>query len=80
LIDQLLEAVMRSSNGVFSPQERKTALWALLMAGLIAAMGMVVQQWSQPSVGPGGIEAYMTAQVPGVLDAQPIIDMGSPLG
>ena len=23
---------MRRSNGVFSPQERKTALWALLMA------------------------------------------------
>lgn len=63
---------MRSSNRVFSPQERKSALWALLMAGLIAVMGMVVQQWSQPSVGPGGIEAYMTASVPGVLDAQPI--------
>ena len=71
---------MRRSDGVFSPQERKTALWALLMAGLIAAMGLVVQQWSQPSVGPGGIEAYMTAPAPGVLDAQPIIDMGQPLG
>jgi len=71
---------MRRSDGVFSPQERKTALWALLMAGLIAVMGMVVQQWSQPSVGPGGIEAYMTAPVPGVLDAQPIVDLGQPLG
>jgi len=70
---------MRRSNGVFSPQERKTALWALLMAGLIAAMGILIQQWSQPSVGPGGVDAYMTAAVPGVLDAQPIIDMGSPL-
>ncbi|MDP3800907.1 hypothetical protein [Brevundimonas sp.] len=63
---------MRRSKGVFSPRERKTALWALLMAGLIAAMGMVIQQWSQPSVGPGGIEAYMTADAPGVLDARPI--------
>lgn len=63
---------MRRSNGVFSPQERKTALWALLMAGLIAVMGIVVQQWSRPSVGPGGVDAYMTASVPGVLDAQPI--------
>ena len=71
---------MRKTNGVFSPQERKTALWALLMAGLIAAMGMVVQQWSQPSVGPGGVDAYVIAPAPGVLDAQPIIDMGSPLG
>ena len=71
---------MRGTNGVFSAQERKSALWALLMAGLIAAMGMMIQQWSQPSVGPGGIEAYMTVPVPGVLDAQPIVDLGSPLG
>lgn len=63
---------MRGTNGVFSAQERKSALWALLMASLIAVMGMVIQQWSQPSVGPGGVEAYMTASVPGVLDAQPI--------
>jgi len=63
---------MRRSNGVFSAQERKTALWALLMAGLIAGMGLMIQQWSQPSVGPGGIEAYMTAPAPGVLDAQPV--------
>lgn len=71
---------MRRSNGVFSPQERKAALWALLMAGLIAAMGLVAQQWSRPSVGPGGIEAYMTAPAPGVLDARPVVDLGSPLG
>ena len=63
---------MRGSNGVFSARERKTALWALLMAGLIAVMGMVIQQWSQPSVGPGGVDAYMTVAVPGVLDAQPV--------
>jgi hypothetical protein len=78
-MDQLLEAGMRRSNGAFSPRERKTALWALLMAGLIAAMGIMIQQWSRPSVGPGGIEAYMTAPVPGVLDAQPIIDIGPAL-
>lgn len=63
---------MRRSSGVFSPQERKTALWALLMAGLIAVMGMMIQQWSHPSVGPGGVDAYSIASVPGVLDAQPI--------
>lgn len=63
---------MRRSNGVFSPQERKTALWALLMAGLIAAMGVVTQQWGPPSVGPGGADAYMAAPAPGVLDAQPV--------
>lgn len=64
---------MRRSNGVFSPQEKKTALWALMMAGLIAALGIVVQQGSQPSVGPGGIDAYMAAPAPGVVDAQPLV-------
>ncbi len=63
---------MHRSNGVFSPRERKAALWALLMAGLIAAMGMVIQQWSRPSIGPGGADAYMTAPAPGVLDARPV--------
>lgn len=63
---------MRKSTGAFSPQERKAALWALLMAGLIAAIGLVAQQWSQPSVGPGGLGAYENAPTPGVMDAQPI--------
>jgi len=71
---------MRGSNGAFTPQERKTAVWALLMAGLLAALGLFVQQYSQASVGPGGIEAYMTAPVPGVLDAQPVLGMSAPLG
>ena len=63
---------MRRSNGVFSPLERRTALWALLIAGMVAAIGLVVQQWAEPSLGPGGIDAYTTASAPGVLDAQPI--------
>ncbi|WP_426028502.1 hypothetical protein [Brevundimonas sp. TWP2-3-4b2] len=71
---------MRRSNGVFTPQERKTAIWALLMAGLIAALGLFAQQYSQPSVGPGGIDAYATASTPGVLDAQPVLDLSNPLG
>ncbi len=65
---------MRRSNGAFTPQERKTAMWALLMAGLLAAMGLMIQQYSQPSLGPGGVDAYMTASAPGVLDAQPVTD------
>jgi hypothetical protein len=49
-------------------------MWALLMAGLLAAMGLMIQQYSQPSLGPGGVDAYMTASAPGVLDAQPVTD------
>lgn len=63
---------MRRSNGAFTPQERKTAMWALLMAGVLAALGLMIQQFSQPSVGPGGVDAYMTASAPGVIEAQPI--------
>lgn len=70
---------MRRSNGAFTPQERKTAMWALLMAALLAAMGLMIQQYSQPSVGPGGIDAYMTASAPGVLDAQPVMDTPAPI-
>ena len=70
---------MRRSNGAFTPQERKTAMWALLMAALLAAMGLLIQQYSQPSVGPGGIDAYMTASTPGVLDAQPVMDTPAPV-
>jgi hypothetical protein len=68
---------MRIADGVFTPRERKTALWALLMAGLIALMGLVIQEWAPPSVGPGGLDAYVTAPVPGVLDAQPMVDISS---
>jgi len=54
-------------------------MWALLMAALLAAMGLLIQQYSQPSVGPGGIDAYMTASTPGVLDAQPVMDTPAPV-
>ena len=64
---------MRRANGVFSSQERKMALRALLIAGMIVALGLIVQQWAQPSLGPGGIDAYTTTPSPGVLDARPIV-------
>lgn len=68
---------MRNADGVFTLRERKTALWALLMAGLVATMGLVIQEWAPPSVGPGGLDAYATATVPGVLDARPMVDISA---
>lgn len=61
---------MRSGNGVFTPQERKAALWALVGAAVIAAGGIVVQQHTRPSL--GGMDAYVSAPPPGVLEAQPL--------
>lgn len=64
---------MRGSKGVFSPRERQVALLALLAAALIAMVGSLLQPMLRPSVGPGGVDAYVTAPTPGVLDATPLV-------
>lgn len=63
---------MRRNVGVFSHKERQVALVAILAAAVIAMVGTLVQPMLRPSVGPGGVDAYMTAPVPGVLDATPL--------
>jgi hypothetical protein len=63
---------MRRANSVFSPQERKAAVWALLMAAAVASLGLVVDRWSQPSIGPDGAAAYAYAPAVGELDARPV--------
>lgn len=63
---------MRSTGrGAFTPEERKAAVWALLIAAMIAVFGLAVQQWTQPSLGPWGAD-QAAASIPGVLDAQPV--------
>lgn len=63
---------MRSSQrGAFTREERKAAVWALLMACLIAGLALLVQQWTQPSLGPWGAD-QAAVSMPDVLDAQPI--------
>jgi hypothetical protein len=63
---------MRSrQRGAFTHEERKAALWALLIAGVIAFTASMVQQWTQPSLGPWGAEQASVA-MPDVLDAQPV--------
>ena len=61
---------MRRRDGVFSPRERRAALLALVGAALIVALGMLLQQWTQPSL--GGTDAWASAPPPGVLQAQPL--------
>jgi len=65
---------MRKSDTVFTREERRTAMWALLMAAMIAVGGIYIQHWSQPSLGPYGAEAYAYAPAAGVLDARPVAD------
>lgn len=58
------------NDGAFTPEERRAAVWALLIAALIAVAGAGLQRWSGPSLGPwGGDQAALSA--PGVLDARP---------
>ena len=69
LIERDWEVVMRSTDrGPFSPEEWKAAVWALLIAAIVAALAMLVQQ---PSLGPWGAE-QAAASMPGVLEAQPV--------
>lgn len=60
-----------SQRGAFTREERKAALWALLIAGVIAFMALLFQQSTQPSLGPWGAEQASVA-MPDVLDAQPV--------
>ena len=60
-----------SQRGAFSREERKAALWALLVAGVIAFMALMFQQSTQPSLGPWGADQASVA-MPDVLDAQPV--------
>ncbi len=57
-----------TQRGAFTREERKVAMWALLIAAVVAAMAMAMQQ---PSLGPWSAEKA-SAAMPGVLDAQPV--------
>jgi len=61
---------MRTGDGVFTPRERRVALLALVGAALIVALGMLIQEWTGPSL--GGMDANVSAPPPGVLQAQPL--------
>jgi len=63
---------MRSSQrSAFTREERKAAVLALLIAALIAVSGLMIQQWTGPSLGPWGMD-QAAAAMPDVLDAQPV--------
>ena len=67
---------MRRVESIFTRQERKAAVWALLIAAIVASLGVMGEQWTHASVGPHGADAYAYAPAAGVLDAQPI-DLGT---
>ena len=58
----------RTERGAFTHEERKAAVWALLIAAIVAVLAMAIQQ---PSLGPWGVE-QAAATMPGVLEAEPV--------
>ena len=60
-----------SERGPFTPEERKAAVLALLIAVGIALLATMIQQSIGPSLGPWSAE-QAAASMPGVLDAQPV--------
>ena len=63
---------MRKTERMFTARERKTALWALLIAMLITAAGVLIDQsWRRPSLGLYGA-TVSTASLPNVIDARPV--------
>ncbi len=59
-----------TQRGAFTPQERRAAVLALLVAAAIAVAAVMLQQAAGPSLGPWGAE-QASVTMPGVLDAQP---------
>ncbi|WP_332653160.1 hypothetical protein [Brevundimonas sp.] len=60
-----------TERGAFSHEERKAAVWALLIAAMVAILGLMIQQMTGPSLGPWGAE-QAAASLPDVLEAQPV--------
>ena len=65
---------MRKTERVFSEGERRVAMWAVVIAAVVAMMGVMIERMVQPSVGMYGAAGYDTALTPGVLDARPMVD------
>jgi hypothetical protein len=60
-----------TERGAFTHEERKAAVWALLIAAMVAILGLMIQQMTGPSLGPWGAE-QAAASLPDVLEAQPV--------
>ena len=71
LLKQDWEVVMGTRQRVFTRDEMRIAVIALLTAAALAIFGMIIQDMIGPSLGPWGAEPAVDS-LPGVLDAQPI--------
>lgn len=60
-----------TERGAFSHEERKAAVWALLIAAMVEILGLMIQQMTGPSLGPWGAD-QAAASLPDVLEAEPV--------
>jgi len=63
---------MRRSNKVFSAGERRIAVYAVVAVVAVVALMVATGGIFDPSVGTGGRANYGFAELPGVMDAQPL--------
>lgn len=62
---------MRKTNGVFTPSERRGALWVVIGCLIVASLGAAADRFMRPSLGwyaDGGSGQTLE----GVLEAQPL--------
>ena len=63
---------MRTTERMFTARERKTAFWALVIAIVVTAAGVLIDEsWSRPPLGLYGA-TMSTASLPNVIDARPV--------
>lgn len=64
---------MRNSDQMFSPNERRLAVAALILTILVTVLGLTVgQSWSPPSLGPYGTDSYAVTASTDIIDARPV--------
>lgn len=62
---------MRKSNGVFTPSERRGAMWLVIGCLIVASLGALADRLMSPSLGWYS-DAGMSQTLDGVLEAQPL--------
>lgn len=62
---------MRKTNGVFTPTERRGALWVVIACLIVASLGAAADRFMSPSLGWYGQDGG-GATLEGVIEAQPL--------
>ncbi|MBX9574496.1 MAG: hypothetical protein K2X07_02530 [Caulobacteraceae bacterium] len=62
---------MRRSNGVFTPSERRAAMWLVIGCLIVASLGAAADRFMSPSLG-WYADTGVSQTLDGVVEAQPL--------